>query len=143
MKATSFGGPDDWAAATAMAAMVEGLAGVKDAAKTGAYSQPVIAPRWITTISDTATATIRYAASRGYVSYHYAHNKQQHTINITAATGGEKIFFHLLLPVDTKVRTVRSNNKNIAFKQSTVDQSNYVNFETDVHGAKTVEIKYE
>ena len=50
---TSFGGPDDWAAATAMDAMVEGLAGVKDAPKTGTYSHPVIAPRWITTASDT------------------------------------------------------------------------------------------
>ena len=143
VKPTSYGGPDDWAAATAMAAMVEGLAGVKDAAKTEAYSHPVIAPRWITTASDTVTATIRYAASQGYVSYQYVHNKQQHTINITATTGGEKIFFHMLLPANTKVQTVRSNNKNIAFKQSTIEQSNYVNFDTDVHGAKTFEIKYE
>lgn len=49
----------------------------------------------------------------------------------------------MLLPVNTKVRTARCDNKNLAFKQSTVEQSNYVNFETDVHGAKTVEIKYE
>jgi len=48
-----------------------------------------------------------------------------------------------LLPANTKVRAVRSNNKDIAFKQSTIEQSNYVNFDTDVHGAKTFEIKYE
>ena len=143
VKPTSFGGPDDWAAATAMAAMVEGLAGVKDAAKTEGYSHAVIAPGWITTASDTVRATIRYAASRGYVSYQYAHNKQQHTITITATTGGEKIFFRILLPANTKVQTVRSHNKNIVFKQSTIEQSNYVNFDTDVQGAKTFEIKYE
>jgi len=143
IKPTSFGGPDDWAAATAMDAMVEGLAGVKDAAKTGAYSHPVIALRWVTTASDTVAVTIRYAASRGYVSYQYVHNKQQRTIIITATTGGKKIFFHMLLPANTKAQTVRSNNKNIQFQQSTIEQSNYVNFDMDVRGAKTFEIKYE
>ena len=34
----SYGGPDNWAAATAMAAMVEGLAGVKNTEGTRAYS---------------------------------------------------------------------------------------------------------
>jgi hypothetical protein len=143
VKPTSFGGPDDWAAATAMAAMLDGLAGVKDAAKTEAYKYPLIAPRWITTASDTVTATIRYAASQGYVSYQYIHRKQQHTITITATTGGEKISFHVLLPGNTKVRIVKSSNKNIPFSQSTIEQSRYVNFDTDVKGAKTFEIKYE
>ncbi|MEP6947899.1 MAG: hypothetical protein ABI863_01430 [Ginsengibacter sp.] len=143
VKPTSFGGPDDWAAATAMAAMVEGLAGVKDAAGTEAFSHPVIAPRWVTTTSNTVTATIRYAASRGYVSYQYVHNKQQHSINLTAATGGDSAFFHVLLPANTRVQTVRSNSKNIAFKQSTIEQSNYVNFDTGMRGAGTFEIKYK
>jgi hypothetical protein len=143
VKPTSYGGPDDWAAATAMAAMVEGLAGVKDAVKTEAFRYPVIAPRWITTASETVTATIRYSVSRGYVSYQYVQNKQQHTITITAATGGEKIFFHILLPPNTKAQTVRGNNKDILFKQSTIEQSNYVDFDTDARGATTFEIKYQ
>ena len=143
IKPTSFGGPDDWAAATAMEAMVEGLAGVKNETKTGAYIHPVISPRWVTTTSDTVSAIIRYAASNGYVGYQYIQNKQQHTIVITATTGGEKISFHILLPSNTNAQSVRSNNKNILFKQSMVDQSNYVNFDTDVHGARTFEIKYK
>jgi len=143
VKPTSFGGPDDWAAATAMAAMVEGLAGVKDAVHTEAFTDPVIAPRWITTISDTVTVTIRYAASRGYVSYQYERDKKKHTINITATTGGENIFYHILIPANTKVKTVWCNNKNILFKQSVVEQSRYVDFESNVQGAKTFEIKYE
>ena len=143
VKPTSFGGPDDWAAATAMAAMVEGLAGVKDAVKTEAYDHPVVAPRWITTSSDTVTATIRYAASGGYVSYQYIQNKQQHTITITATTSGKKFSFTYCCPPNTKVQTVTSNNQNIPFKQSTIEQSNYVDFDTDVRGAKTFEIKYK
>ena len=44
-KGKSFGGPDNWAAATAMAALIEGLAGITDSGV--AYSRPVIAPRWV------------------------------------------------------------------------------------------------
>src|SRR5205085_5602310 len=122
----SFGGPDDWAASTAMAAFIEGLAGVKDARKTVAYSHPVIAPRWITTSSDSVTATIRYAGSEGYVSYLYEHNKQTHTISITAATGGEQISFHVLLPANVKVQTVTNDKQQINFKTLAIEQSNYV-----------------
>ena len=143
IKATSFGGPDEWAAATAMAAIIEGLAGVKDAPKTEAFNNPIIAPRWVTTASDTVSAIIRYATSEGYVSYKYIHNKQQDIIYVNATTGGEKMFFHVLLPSNANVQTVINNNKNIVFKQSTVEQSNYVDFETDAHGAKTFEIKYK
>lgn len=139
----SFGGPDDWAASTAMAAFAEGLAGVKDAPHTEAYSHAVIAPRWITTSSDSVTATIRYAASGGYVSYHYAHNKQAHTINIKATTGGEKMLFHVLLPPGVKVQSVTSDHRKISFKTSEIEQSDYVDFNADVHGAKVFEVKYE
>lgn len=139
----SFGGPDDWAAATNMAAMIEGLAGIKDAPKTEAFNEPIVAPRWTTTNSDSVNATVRYAASKGYVSYKYFHNQQQHLIKIIATTGGDKMLFHVLMPASAKVKSVMSNNKNIAFKQSTIEQSNYADFESDAAGVRTIEISYE
>jgi hypothetical protein len=139
----SFGGPDDWAAATNMAAMIEGLAGIKDAPHSEAFNEPVIAPRWTTTNSDSVNATIRYAASKGYVSYEYLHNKKEHTISITATTGGDKMFFHTLLPANAKVKSVSSEKKNIAFKQRAIEQSSYVDFTVDAHGAETFKIRYE
>ncbi len=139
----SFGGPDDWAAATNMAAIIEGLAGVKDAPHTEAFSNPIVAPRWITTGSDTVNATIRYAASNGYVSYKYLLNKRQHIISITATTGGENLFFHVMLPAQTKAKSLTTENKNIFFKQTSIEESNYVDFTTDVHGVKTFEIMYD
>lgn len=142
VNSVSFGGPDDWAASTAMAAMIEGLAGVKDTPQTEAFNMPVVAPRWITTNDDTVNATIRYAASQGYVSYQYINKKQQHIIYIKAATGGEKMFFHVLLPPGAKAKAVMNGNKNMVFKQSVVEQSGYVDFYSDAYGAKTFEIKY-
>jgi hypothetical protein len=139
----SFGGPDDWAAATSMAAMIEGLAGVKDAPQTEAFNAPVIAPRWITTTSDTVSATIRYAASDGYMSYKFIHDKQQHNIRITATTGGEKMYFHVLLPENAKVKAVTANNKNISFNQVRIEQSNYADFSFPYKGVNTFQINYK
>jgi len=139
----SFGGPDDWAAATNMAAMIEGLAGVKDAEHSEAFNEPIIAPRWTTTNSDSINVTVRYAASKGYASYKFIHDAKNHIIHITATTGGNKFLFHVLLPANTKVKSVMSDNKNISFKQSTIEQSNYADFEMNADGVKDFEIKYE
>lgn len=139
----SFGGPDDWAAATNMAAMIEGLAGVKDARNTEAFNQPLIAPRWTTTPSDSINVTVRYAASQGYVSYKFLNDEKQHVSHLTVTTGGKKILFHILLPDHTNATSVTSNNKNISFKQIKIEQSNYADFESDANGIHTFDIHYE
>jgi hypothetical protein len=139
----SFGGPDDWAAATNMSAMVKGLAGVTNSPNTEAFIAPVISPRWITANAHSVNATIRFAASKGYVAYNFINDEKKHVIHLTATTGGNKIFFHILLPENSNAKSVTSNGKNISFKQSYVEKSHYADFETDAFGIKTVDIKYE
>lgn len=139
----SFGGPDDWAAATNMAAMIEGLAGVKDAAETEAFNEPIVAPRWTTTNSDAVNVTVRYAASKGYVSYQYHLDSIGKQIKITAATGGNKILFHVLLPAHTKETSVSVNNKIYPFKQTTIEQSNYADFQVTATGMADVVVNYQ
>ena len=65
----SFGGPDNWAAANAMAALVEGLAGVKNEGL--AYEKVTLSPRWVSAGVDTVDVTVKYAASEGYIAYKY------------------------------------------------------------------------
>ena len=65
----SYGGPDNWAAAIGMAALVEGLAGVQDEAT--AFRQPKLSPRWIAASTDSVDVCIKYAASDGYTAYRY------------------------------------------------------------------------
>ncbi len=139
----SFGGPDDWAAATNMSAMVKGLAGLKNSPNTEAFTVPVISPRWITTSSDTVNVTIRLAASKGYVSYKFINNRKEQIIHVNVTTGGDEMFFHVLLPENSNAKSVRSNGKNISFKQSNVEKSRYADFQTDAAGIKTIDIKYE
>ncbi len=139
----SFGGPDDWASATNMAAVIEGLAGVKDAVNSEVFNDAVIAPRWASATSDAVNATVRYAASKGYVSYHYLNNKQTGIITITATSGGNKMQFHVLLPEHTSAVSVTSENKNISFKQTVIEQSIYTDFESDADGVKTFQVQYK
>jgi hypothetical protein len=138
----SFGGPDDWAAATNMAAMIEGLAGIKNASKTEAFNEPIIAPRWTTTNADSINVTVRYAASKGYVSYQYHLDSVHHRIHITTTTGGNKILFHILLPQHTKAISVTVNNKTHPFTQAIIEQSNYTDFEVDAIDIKAIVINY-
>ena len=143
VKATSFGGPDDWAASTAMAAMAEGLAGVKDAPQTEAFNKPVVAPRWITTASDTINATIRYAASNGYVAYTYINNAKDKEIQITATGSSHEILYHILLPATIQAaKSVTVNEKPVAYKTNRIEKSVYIDFEVVNNTAKKIVIKY-
>jgi hypothetical protein len=123
--------------------MVEGLAGIKDAPKTEAFSEPILAPRWTTTNSDSVNVTVRYAASKGYVSYQYHLDSLHHRIYITATTGGNKMLFHVLLPPKTKATTVLVNKNKIAFTPSAIEESNYADFEVDATNVEMAVINYE
>ncbi|HVY74831.1 MAG TPA: hypothetical protein VG890_08385, partial [Puia sp.] len=107
----SFGGPDNWAAATNMQALMEGLAGVTDSAT--AFQIPVLSPRWIASHTDSVYVTARYAASGAYVSYRFLHLPAKHSIRIDAAGSGKRIAFHVELPVAAKA--VKVNGHAVAF----------------------------
>ncbi|HRH59113.1 MAG TPA: hypothetical protein PL045_00975 [Chitinophagaceae bacterium] len=143
VKASSYGGPDNWAAATAMAALVQGLAGVNDAPHSEAFSHPMLSPRWTNTASDTVAATIRYAASQGYVSYRFNHNKTKKQIQITATGSGNAISYHILLPEKINaIKSVTVNNKAVAFTITKMEQSAYADFSVSNDGVKNIVINY-
>lgn len=139
----SFGGPDNWAAATAMAALVEGLAGVKDSKKTEALSAPTISPRWINTRSNDVAVTIRYEASNGYSSYRYQHLPTEKKIVITTTSSGYKTNLHIQLPPGvTEPRSLTLNHKPVPFSLEKSEESNYVNCASSSNFPFTVVLKY-
>src|SRR5450432_40485 len=139
----SFGGPDNWAAATAMAALVEGLAGVKNKTGTQAFSNPVISPKWVTTDVDSVNVTIRYAASKGYTAYQFINNAEKKQIRLIATGSGKYINYHILLPdkIDS-VKNVSLNNKNVSFRVLKMENSRYVDFGMLNRGAQKIIINY-
>jgi len=142
-KMPSYGGPDGWAAAIAMSALVEGLAGVKDRPKTSAYQEVTLSPRWNESKSDTVNVTVCYPASKGYIAYTYLHKKAQKSIEISVAGSGEKMNCHLLLPENLrKPSAVLVNGIAKTFSVSQIEQSFYVDFSMEGVSAKKIELKY-
>lgn len=140
-KLESFGGPDNWAAANAMAALVEGLAGIKNDGL--AYDRATLAPRWASAGIDSVDVTIRLAASDGYVSYHYRHNASQKEISITLTGSGRTLHGHVLLPEKSRgLTSVTANSKPVNFNQTKIEHSSYADFDIFLPAIQTVVIKY-
>jgi hypothetical protein len=140
-KIESFGGPDNWAAATGMAALVEGLAGVKNAGL--AFDKVVLSPRWSSAGTDSVNVNICLAASGGYVSYHYVNNSDKKELLITLTGSGEELSCHVLLPDSVeKVISVICDGKSLPFKMVTVESSKYADFKALLGGVINIRISY-
>jgi hypothetical protein len=140
-KGPSYGGPDNWAAATGMAALVEGLAGVRNAGL--AYSEVTLSPRWVSSSVDSASVTVTFPASRGYVAYRYVHQPGRREIHLLLTGSGNEVHGHLLLPRPaTSVTSVTCNGQHLLFDISRMEISRYVNFSVKLHEVSEVKILY-
>ena len=139
---SNFGVPDPWAAATAMAALLEGLAGVTDTG--AAYRRVRLSPRWVAAGTQTAAVTARYAASDGYVAYTYAHDPEKRLLMLTLTGSGEEIHCRLLLPDGAStVQSVTLKGRPLAFEVSAVEESQYAEFTVTLPAPQTVEVQYD
>jgi hypothetical protein len=138
----SFGGPDNWAASNAMAALVEGLAGVKN---TGlAFDTVRLAPRWTSANVDSVNVTIQFAASKGYVTYNYIHDAKKKEIRFKVSGSGNTIQNHFLLPKDCQgVGSVEANGIPVDFTQSKIENSVYADFSLSLPTIHHVKIIYK
>jgi len=137
----SFGGPDNWAAANAMAALVEGLAGVKDNGL--AYSNVLLSPRWTSSGTDSVNVCIHYPASDGYVAYQFQHSSTKKEIKLKLTGSGNEANVHLLLPEkSSSISSVSANNQNIQFTNSKIEGSHYVDFKLKISKLQDLIIKY-
>ena len=140
-KIESFGGPDNWAAATGMAALVEGLAGVKN---TGlAFDKVGLSPRWCSASTDSAKVTICLPASDGYVSYTYKNDKAKGEISMQVTGSGNEITGHVLLPHEAiSVKSVTLNGNSLLFTNSLIENSKYIDFKTMLGRVINIQISY-
>ena len=123
----SYGGPNNWAAGTAMAGLVEGLCGISD--RSTRFDKPVIAPRWSRSKSDSISVTVRYAASDGYVAYQYRHDPENKIISLVLTGSGEDPQMHVLLPEGvSRAKEVIAGGKPMAFEMISLGSSVYTDF---------------
>ena len=141
-KAESYGGPDNWAAALGMAALVEGLAGVQN---TGlAFSEVLLSPRWNSASVDSVTVTTRFAASDGYVAYRYRKAPEKKQMELSVTGSGNQMNIHLLLPKGvSKVSSVTSSGQKLPFELSKTENSQYVDFKVNLPEIHEVVVSYD
>jgi len=120
----SFGGPDNWAGGCVMLALMEGLAGVKNTAT--AMRELRLSPRWTAAGVDSVMVTARYGASKGYVTYRFAHDRKARALDVELTGGGDTAVLRLLLPGGAgRVKSVSVNGKTAGAVLQTVEQSTY------------------
>ena len=141
-KGESFGGPDNWAAANGMAALVEGLAGVKNDGL--AFNKVVLSPRWTSSNTDSVDVTIHFPASNGYVAYQYKHIPMSKEMDLLITGSGNEVKAHVMLPKGVKgIQQVTSNGEMVTFKTIKVEESNYVDFKLMLPNVQLIKIKYQ
>jgi hypothetical protein len=125
----SFGGPDDWAASTAMAALLEGLAGVTDGPSSEVFSHPIVAPRWDVSENRIIRATVRYAASVGYVSYEFISSPSERRITLVLTGSGAASECQIPIPANwTGKPSIEVDGHPAAYSINRVEETNYVVF---------------
>jgi len=140
-KGESFGGPDNWAAANGMAALVEGLAGVKNEGL--AFDKVKLSPRWTSADVDSVNVTIQFAASKGYVAYQYHYYPSEKVMKIKVTGSGNELHNHILLPPNCQgVSSVFVDGQPVSCTTSKVENSLYADFKITLPKVHIVKIKF-
>ncbi len=135
----SFGAPDAWASAAVAYAMVEGLAGVKDAGV--AFDKALIAPRWVAADVTGAATTIKYEASGGYVSYKYHFTSQDNEMDMVFTGTQEETDIRMLLPPGKAVSEIMCDGAHPGYQMEIVENSGYACFDVKGSGVHKVMLK--
>ncbi len=134
----SFGIPDKWGAAACVYGLVEGLVGIVD---TGIAMKSVrISPRWTATNESKVSATIKYEASGGYVSYDYELKENEAVFTFT---GNATVFeIEFLIPNQKQIKNVYLNNKTATYTLKNIEFSTYLTLESNKIGVNLLQITF-
>jgi hypothetical protein len=134
----SFGIPEAWGAAAVVYALIEGLAGVKDAGVT--FNRAIVAPRWEVAGVGAAHVQVRYPASRGYVAYHYKQESGSDRLSLNVAGCADHYELLLWIPQGKEPAEIKINGVAKTWKQVTVEASRYARLEEPGRGALEIEM---
>jgi hypothetical protein len=133
----SYGIPNTWAAGAVAFALIEGLAGIKDAGL--AFDKVKIAPRWAVTDEKEVSVTAKYEASGGYVSYRFSNRPDSIKIEFTG--NATEAVVELLIPEKKTAISISIDGNPGELKCKTVEQSVYVLAKIKGVGVHSIEVK--
>jgi hypothetical protein len=119
---------DIWGSSAMFYAMMEGLAGVEDKFKL--FRKVKLSPRWISAGVDKAQVNAFYKVSGCGIFYDFNYDGEKIVFEISSQNSTVDV--NVLLPEGAKARKVLWNGKEIDFKNSKVEKSNYASFSVNV-----------
>ncbi len=128
-----------WGMAEWLAALTEGLAGVRDEA--ACLREVSVAPRWPAAGLARASVCVHYAASGAYVAYEWAWDAAAKTMSVTFTGSGDRAAFSLLLPADWTPATLTVNGTPTTFALRRVADSFYADFAAPLSGVSCAVLK--
>jgi hypothetical protein len=119
----SYGIPDNWGAGAVVYALIEGLAGIRDAGV--AFDRVTLAPRWEAAGVRKATACAKYEASGGYLRYRYAFAPRGKRLTLEFTGSGAEFELAILLPRGLRPGAATLNGRAVAVATRRVEGSAY------------------
>jgi hypothetical protein len=124
-----------------MAALIEGLAGVRDRATAMAVVR--LSPRWTAAGVSRVSIVVRYPASKGYVAYEYAHHAAEQRVELLITGSGRQLDLRVLLPTGaTSAASATVDGRPAAVKTESVEQSLYATLPVTLAAPMHVNIQY-
>ena len=128
-----------WGMAQWLHALIAGLAGLTD--QSGQMQQMQVSPRWAVTEERDIRAIVRYAANDAYFAYRLRLDRERKAIHLQYTGSGREAQFHILLPHGWRPQAVSVNGQAASFRESRIEQSEYVDFASAVGGLGNVWIQ--
>jgi hypothetical protein len=134
----SVGIPENWGAAAVFYALIEGLAGIKDIGV--AFDTALLAPRWLASGTHEVTATAKYEASGGYLSYQCKFDPEQQRLWLTFTGNARETKLEILLPNSQPPAKTVLDGKAVDSVIKTVETSTYACLTVQGLGVHTIEL---
>jgi hypothetical protein len=132
---------DGWGSSAMLFGFVEGLCGIEDMSHS--FEKVRCSPRWLATEEREANVRLSYAASGAKFGYRYHHYPENSTILLEIEADRAEVALRILLPENTRVRSVLWQGKAIQHKMEQIEQSHYTNIRGTVSGMTKIGVHYE
>ncbi len=129
---------DGWGCSAMLYGFMEGLVGIQDKFKR--FQNVYFSPKWIAADVKSAEIRVGYQASQAY--FNYVYHLATDCLELEIDSPFSQVQFHILLPSQTSVQSVRSNGEKLIHHSSTVRRSTYVDFCTAIHDQAKITIEF-
>ncbi|MCB1122124.1 MAG: hypothetical protein KJT03_11280 [Verrucomicrobiae bacterium] len=113
---------DGWGSSSMLWGFTEGLVGIQD--QGCLYDTVRLCPRWSAAGVESAEASLGYEASGAQFAYQYEAHANGMKLEISSTKS--EVHLHLLLPGGASIKDVQAQGRSIAFRETEVGTSKYV-----------------